>query len=75
MKTITVELIREDAWDLIRQLERLSILRIKKPKTTTQKSTPSPISKLRGSLKLNMTVEEIDHSLKTLQDEWERDIY
>ena len=68
MKTITVELIREDAWDLIRQLERLSILRIKKPKTTTQKSTPLPISKLRGSLKLNMTVEEIDHSLKTLQD-------
>jgi hypothetical protein len=32
MTTITVELLRDDAWDLIRQLERLAILRIHKPK-------------------------------------------
>lgn len=72
MTTITVELLREDAWDLIRQLERLAILRIEKPKSIA-KTKSTNISKLRGTLHLNMTVEEIDQSLKNLRNEWERD--
>ena len=34
--TITVELLRDDALDLIRQLEKLSILRVKKDKGVEQ---------------------------------------
>lgn len=31
-------------------------------------------TRLYGSIKLGMTVEQIDKELKTLRDEWERDI-
>ena len=69
--TITVELLRDDALDLIRQLEKLSILRVKKDKT--KKDTKTKISQLRGTLKTGLTVDEIDIELKNLRDEWERD--
>lgn len=63
--TITVELLRDDALDLIRQLEKLSILRVKKDKTVGQPKK-NDITKLYGTLKLNMSIEEIDNDLKNL---------
>jgi hypothetical protein len=70
--TITVELLSADALELLRNLEKLSVLRLKKPKTI---ATPSKntITKLYGTLNLNMSVEDIDTQLKTLRNEWERD--
>ena len=70
--TITVELLRDDALDLIRQLEKLSILRVKKDKAVGQPKK-NDITKLYGTLKLNMSLEEIDNDLKNLRNEWERD--
>jgi len=32
------------------------------------------LSELRGSLKTGLTIEEIDVQLKTLRDEWEREL-
>lgn len=70
--TITVELLHNDALDLVRQLERLSILRIKK-----EKAVASPkkidVTKLYGTLKLNMSLEEIDNQLNDIRNEWERE--
>lgn len=48
--TITVELLRDDALDLIRQLEKLSILRVKKDKADEQPKK-NDITKLYGTLK------------------------
>lgn len=70
--TITVELLRDDALDLIRQLEKLSILRVKKDKTVGQPKK-NDITKLYGTLKLNMSIEEIDNDLKNLRNEWDRE--
>lgn len=70
--TITVELLRDDALDLIRQLERLSILRVKKDNEDVQPKK-NDITKLYGTLKLNMSIEEIDNDLKNLRNEWERE--
>ena len=70
--TITVELLRDDALDLIHQLEKLSILRVKKDKAVVQPKK-NDITKLYGTLKLNMSVEEIDNDLKNLRNEWERE--
>ncbi len=70
--TITVELLRDDALDLIRQLEILDVLRIKKIEAgeTPKKSA---ITKLQGTLKTGLTVDEIELELKNLRNEWERD--
>ena len=70
--TITVELLRDDALDLIRQLEKLSILRVKKNKAVIQPKK-NDITKLYGTLKLNMSIEEIDNDLKNLRNEWDRE--
>lgn len=70
--TITVELLRDDALDLIRQLEKLSILRVKKDKTVGQPKK-NDITKLYGTLKTGLTVDEIEIELKNLRNEWERD--
>ena len=70
--TITIELLRDDALDLIHQLEKLSILRVKKDKAVVQPKK-NDITKLYGTLKLNMSVEEIDNDLKNLRNEWERE--
>ena len=69
--TITVELLRDDALDLIRQLEKLSILRVKKD--NSEKNTKTKISQLRGTLNTGLTVDEIEIELKNLRNEWERD--
>ena len=69
--TVTVELLSEDALDLLRQLEKLSILRVQKSKE--KKTIKIKISQLRGTLKTGLTINEIDQQLKTLRNEWERD--
>lgn len=69
--TVTVELLSEDALDLLRQLEKLAILRVQNKKV--KKIPQLKISQLRGTLKTGLTVEEIDHELKNLRNEWERD--
>ena len=69
--TITIELLRDDALDLIHQLEKLSILRVQKDKAVVQPKK-NDITKLYGTLKLDMSVEEIDNDLKNLRNEWVR---
>ncbi len=69
--TVTVELLSEDALELLRQLEKLSILRLQK--NTIKKKPALKISQLRGTLKTGLTVDEIDHELKNLRNQWERD--
>ena len=61
--TITIELLRDDALDLIHQLEKLFILRVKKDKAVVQPKK-NDITKLYGTLKLNMSFEEIDNDFK-----------
>ena len=69
--TVTVELLREDALGLLQQLERLSILHVKKEEV--KKITKIKISDLRGTLKTGLTVDEIDQEFKNMRNEWERD--
>jgi hypothetical protein len=70
--TVTVELLSDDALDLLRHLEKLAILRLKKPKTEVNPNKKD-ITKLFGTLQLNMSIEDVDSQLKTLRNEWERD--
>jgi|GEM_PF-752354 len=70
MTTITVELLREDALELLNQLELLSILRVKKEVVVKK----TKLSDLRGKLKTGLSIEEINKQLKSLRNEWERDI-
>ena len=70
--TVTVELLREDALGLLQQLERLSILHVKKEKVVAPPKKIN-ITDLYGTLKLNMSVEEIDNQVKTMRDEWDRE--
>ena len=72
MTTVTVELLRDDAFELIQQLENLSILRV--TDRTTQKKPEIRIADLKGKMNLGLSIEDIDKQLKSLRDEWERDI-
>ena len=66
--TVTVELLREDALGLLQQLERLSILHVKKEEV--KKITKIKISDLRGTLKTGLTVDEIDQEFRNIRNEW-----
>ena len=70
--TITVELLRDDALDLIRQFESLAVLRIIKIEAV-EIPEKNDITKLYGTLKTGLTVDEIEIELKNLRNEWERD--
>ena len=65
--TVTVELLREDALGLLQQLERLSILLIKN--VEVKKITKIKISDLHGTLKMGLTVDEIEQEFKDIRNE------
>lgn len=70
MKTVTVEILNEKAYRLLEDLEELDVIKLQRPSVSTG---GTGISKLRGSIQLHKTVEEIDEELRNLRAEWERD--
>lgn len=71
MQTVTVEILNEKAYRLLEDLEDLEVIKLQRPSATKE---GTGISKLRGSIQLHKSVDQIEGELRKLRDEWERDI-
>lgn len=72
METLTLEIINEEAVSLLRELEKLQLIKIRKH----EKITPSP-QKLSGKFagKLSaLTAEQLHNHVNNIRNEWERNI-
>lgn len=66
METYVIELTEQRAYKLLRELEELHLIRLIK--------SPAQISSLRKKINTKMSNEDIDNQLKSIRDEWQRDI-
>ena len=70
MSPILIEPLSEKAYELLRQLEALNILRVVKPATETLSPAPR---KWAGSIPAT-SAEAWDKHIQEIRGEWERDI-
>jgi hypothetical protein len=69
MKTLTVDIINDKALDLLKDLEALKLIRVRKNISDTKSHTVD-WSKRKGTMKKQST-EEIDLQLSELRNGWE----
>jgi len=68
MKTITVDILNEKAMNLLRDLELLKLIRLRREKTSQKDSTDW--SKYKGAMS-KQPISEVDQQLSELRSEWE----
>lgn len=67
-ETLTIELTNSEAYKLLKEMEKLNLIKVlKTPPADT-------LSSLRGKIKTPMNHAQIDDQLKTVRKEWQRDI-
>lgn len=69
MQTITVDIINKKALSLLKDLEGLKLIRIRK-NVVEQKVSLNSVAKYKGAMK-KQAVEDIDHLLNELRQSWE----
>jgi hypothetical protein len=69
MQTVTVDIINEKALSLLKNLEGLKLIRIRK-KSVEQKESLNLISKYKGAMQ-KQPLEDIDNQLNELRQSWE----
>ena len=69
MRTITVDIINEKAMNLLRDLELLKLIRLRK-ESTNQKPADKDWTKYKGAMS-KQPINEIDEQLNELRSEWE----
>jgi hypothetical protein len=69
MQTITIDILNDKAVKLIKDLELLQLIRVRKEKTK-DKSMTDWAAKYKGSMQ-KQSLNEIDNQLNELRDSWE----
>jgi hypothetical protein len=69
MRTITIDIINEKALNLLRDLELLKLIRLRKDKPENQPASME-WTKYKGAMS-KQPLDEIDQQLKELRSEWE----
>jgi hypothetical protein len=69
MRTITIDIINEKALNLLRELELLKLIRLRKDKPG-EKPAAMDWTKYKGAMS-KQPLSEIDHQLNELRSEWE----
>lgn len=70
MKTITVDILQDEALNLLKDLEALKIIRIK-DNNKTLKTAPSDLVAKYSGVMSKQSPEEIDKQLNDLRNEWD----
>ncbi len=70
MTTITIDLLNENAITLLRDLELLKLIRLRREKNEPKASGINLVAKYKGAM-LRQPMSDIDHQLKSLRNEWE----
>ncbi|GAB4245634.1 MAG: hypothetical protein Kow0027_06140 [Saprospiraceae bacterium] len=68
MRTITIDIINEKVLNLLRDLEQLKLIRLRKEKPEDRPSTKD-WTKYKGAMS-KQPKREIDHQLNELRNEW-----
>ncbi|HEY8931288.1 MAG TPA: hypothetical protein VIM55_18940 [Mucilaginibacter sp.] len=70
MKTVIVDLLKDEAINLLKDLEALDIVRLHE-KDKNGKVPADLAAKYSGAMSQRQSIEEIDRQLKELRDEWD----
>ena len=70
MTTITIDLLNENAITLLRDLELLKLIRLRREKNEPKTSGINLVAKYKGAM-LRQPMGDIDQQLKNLRNEWE----
>ena len=70
MTTVTIDILNENAITLLRDLELLKLIRLRKEKEEPKASGINLITKYKGAMS-RQPISEIDQQLKDIRNEWE----
>ena len=70
MTTVTIDILNEKAISLLRDLELLQLIRLRKDKEEPKTTGIGLIAKYKGAMS-HQPIDEIDQQLKGLRNEWE----
>ena len=70
MTTVTIDILNEKAITLLRDLELLKLIRLRKEKEEPKASGINLIAKYKGAMS-RQPISEIDQQLKDIRNEWE----
>jgi hypothetical protein len=72
MRTLTIDLLNEKAMALLRDLELLKLIRLRKDKDDSKASTVNLVAKYKGAMsRQSVSVSDVDKQLKDIRNEWE----
>ncbi|WP_431215142.1 hypothetical protein ACQ86N_10705 [Puia sp. P3] len=70
MTTVTIDILNEKALSLLRDLELLKLIRLRKQKEESNVTGINLVAKYKGAM-TRQPLDEIDQQLKDLRNEWE----
>lgn len=70
MTTLTIDILNDKALNLLKDLESLKIIRVRKDKKVVNSGSKNLISKYKGAMTAQ-PLDEIDKQLDNLRNEWE----
>ncbi|HMI01416.1 MAG TPA: hypothetical protein VK541_02990 [Pedobacter sp.] len=70
MTTLTIDVLNDKALNLLKDLELLKIIRVRKDKKVVNSSSENLITKYKGAM-TTQPLREIDKQLDDLRKEWE----
>ena len=71
MTTVNVDLLKDGAINLLKDLEALDIIRVHETNADDTTPTVNLAAKYSGAMAQRQSIEEIDKQLKELRDEWD----
>ncbi|WP_426327339.1 hypothetical protein [Pedobacter sp. R-06] len=70
MRTITLDILNEKALSLLKDLELLKVIRLRKDSATSNVTDNDLISKYKGSMQ-KQPISDVDDQLNSIRNEWE----
>ncbi|KQM74886.1 hypothetical protein ASE74_02580 [Pedobacter sp. Leaf216] len=70
MRTVTVDILNDKALDLLKDLELLKVIRLRKDSKTQDLSGNDLITKYKGSMQ-KQPISDVDEQLNSIRNEWE----
>jgi hypothetical protein len=69
MQTVTVDLLNEYAINLLKDLEVLRLIRVRKERTESKKDATNLVAKYKGAMS-KQPLQEINQQLNDIRNEW-----
>jgi len=70
MRTITLDILNDKAFDLLKDLELLKVIRLRKDSIVSEEPKTNLIAKYKGSMQ-KQSISEVDQQLDDIRNEWE----